>query len=54
MKINIDWPEYYDRKGPQEVLTLDGSLVDPKDLVGMKIVGVVEDSFFGLILEVEE
>ena len=54
MKLRVDWRECYDREGPQEVFTLDGSLIDPKDLVGMRIVGVVEDSFFGLIFEVEE
>jgi hypothetical protein len=54
MKFRIDWPEYYDREGPQEILALDGSVIDSKKLIGMRIIGVTEDNFYGLIIEVEE
>ena len=54
MKLRIDWREYYDREGPQEIFDLGGRLIGFKELIGKRILDVVEDDFFGLIFEVEE
>jgi hypothetical protein len=59
VKWTVNWQEYYDAEGPKEVKAYQDSLhhgvdlVDPKDLIGKRIVSVEVDEFGELVFETE-
>jgi hypothetical protein len=52
MKFSVDWKDCYDVVGPQEIHDPGGRLIAFGELIGKRILGVVEDDFEGLVFEV--
>lgn len=59
MKWTVNWQAYYDAEGPKEITKYDPirlglGLVDPKVLLGKRIIGYEVDRYGELVFETED